>query len=108
MDTVLDLQNLVTGYTSKGQKTVVTANINAQLYQGELVCLIGPNGAGKSTLMKVIYGSYKPDGGTISIDGTMPTSVGDMKPTCSVNMAPPTAANPAPAQKMKILKLATS
>ena len=29
---------------------------------------------------------------TISIDGTMPTNDGDMKPTCSVNIAPPTAA----------------
>ena len=26
---------------------------------------------------------------TISIEGTMPTNDGDMKPTCSVNMAPP-------------------
>jgi len=44
---------------------------------------------------------------TISIDGTIPISDGDMKPTCSVNMAPPIPANAAPRQKMKILKLAT-
>ena len=29
---------------------------------------------------------------TISIDGTMPTKDGDMKPTCRVNIAPPIAA----------------
>ena len=29
---------------------------------------------------------------TISIDGTMPTNEGDMKPTCRVNIAPPIAA----------------
>ncbi len=45
---------------------------------------------------------------TISIDGTMPTKEGDMNPTCSVNMAPPTAASVDARQKMKTLKLATS
>ena len=44
---------------------------------------------------------------TISIDGTMPTKDGDMKPTLSANMAPPIAANTAAMQKAKILKLAT-
>ena len=29
---------------------------------------------------------------TISMEGTIPTKEGDMKPTCSVNMAPPMAA----------------
>ena len=40
---------------------------------------------------------------TISIDGTMPTKDGDMKPICSVNIAPPTAAIAEARQNTKIL-----
>ncbi|MBV6458252.1 MAG: Ribose import ATP-binding protein RbsA [Fimbriimonadaceae bacterium] len=31
--------------------------------------IVGENGAGKTTLMKILYGSYRPDGGTISVLG---------------------------------------
>ncbi|MER8872471.1 sugar ABC transporter ATP-binding protein [Mesorhizobium sp. M0814] len=36
---------------------------------GEVVGLIGENGAGKSTLLKILNGVYKPDAGSIAIDG---------------------------------------
>lgn len=69
MESILDLKNLTTGYKSRTSKTVVTSNINAELYRGELVCLIGPNGAGKSTLMRTISGSQKPIEGEVFLDG---------------------------------------
>ena len=37
---------------------------------GERVGVVGLNGAGKSTLIKVLTGLYRPDGGTLLVDGT--------------------------------------
>lgn len=46
--------NLDTGYHSKKDITVITREVNASLFSGELTCLLGPNGAGKSTLLKTL------------------------------------------------------
>ena len=41
------------------------------LYEGEIHSLIGENGAGKSTMMKILYGLYPKDGGTLEVRGTV-------------------------------------
>lgn len=43
--------------------------VNMELKQGELVGLIGPNGAGKTTVFNLLTGVYKPDNGTIKLNG---------------------------------------
>ena len=39
------------------------------VFPAEVVGIVGDNGAGKSTLIKIISGAYRPDGGTILVDG---------------------------------------
>ena len=40
-----------------------------KLETGTIMGIVGENGAGKSTLIKVLGGIYKPDSGTIKING---------------------------------------
>lgn len=57
----ITLQNITKDFT--GIRAL--ADINFDVYSGEIHGICGENGAGKSTLMKIISGAYKPDKGTI-------------------------------------------
>ena len=50
-----------------GVRALNDASLN--LAGGEIHALMGENGAGKSTLIKIITGVYRPDGGTMTMDG---------------------------------------
>jgi len=53
--------------------------LNFELKDGDFVTVIGGNGAGKSTLLNAISGVWKPDYGTIEIDGVDVTSMPEHK-----------------------------
>ena len=53
--------------------------LNLHIREGDFVTVIGGNGAGKSTLQNAIAGVWKPDFGTIEIDGVDVTSMPEHK-----------------------------
>lgn len=70
------------------QKTFNPGTVNAktalcgldlELKDGDFVTVIGGNGAGKSTLLNAIAGVWKPDYGTIEIDGVDVTNMPEHK-----------------------------
>ena len=53
--------------------------LNLEIKEGDFVTVIGGNGAGKSTLLNAIAGVWKPDYGTIEIDGVDVTNMPEHK-----------------------------
>ena len=62
---MLELQDVVK--TFDGFAALNGASLHADA--GAVYGLVGPNGAGKSTLIRVLTGVYRPDAGTVTIDG---------------------------------------
>ena len=52
-----------------GSKVIANDNVNLTLRHGEILALLGENGSGKTTLMNMISGIYRPDAGSIYING---------------------------------------
>ncbi len=63
---VLDMRGI--SKTFPGVKAL--DNVNFDLVRGEVHALCGENGAGKSTLIKILCGAYRPDTGSITLEGT--------------------------------------
>jgi putative ABC transport system ATP-binding protein len=51
--------------------------ISLQVARGQLTAVMGPSGSGKSTLMHILAGLDQPTSGTVSIDDTNITELGD-------------------------------
>ena len=45
-------------------------DVSFSVQRGEIASIIGPNGAGKTSLLNMISGFYRPDGGSITFEGT--------------------------------------
>jgi branched-chain amino acid transport system ATP-binding protein len=62
---LLEIKNL--GISFGGLRAV--DNFSITIEKGQLYGLIGPNGAGKTTMFNLLTGVYKPNAGTILLDG---------------------------------------
>lgn len=57
------------GITKTFGAVVANDNIDLDVKKGEILALLGENGSGKTTLMNMLSGIYRPDSGSIYIDG---------------------------------------
>ena len=64
----------ITGLTKVFQTTsgpyVAVQNVNAQMREGEFVCILGHSGCGKSTILSILAGLQKATYGGVVINGT--------------------------------------
>jgi ABC-type nitrate/sulfonate/bicarbonate transport system ATPase subunit len=56
--------------SNKGTLPVIDG-VSFSVADGEFVAMVGPSGCGKSTLLNIIAGFYKPDEGSVRVDGAV-------------------------------------
>ncbi len=67
MESFVEIKNLVKKY--KNTSNVAVDNLSLTIPKGSVFGLLGPNGAGKTTFISMLCGLFKPNEGSIFING---------------------------------------
>ena len=59
----------MTGISKSFPGVLANDSVDLNIYASEIHALLGENGAGKSTLVKILYGFYRADSGSIKLNG---------------------------------------
>ena len=51
-------------------RTIALRGVSLDANFGEMLYIVGPSGSGKTTLLSVLSGILRPDGGTVTVEGT--------------------------------------
>lgn len=77
MSALIQINNLSKSYWRDNIEIPVLIDIDLTVREGEFFGLMGPSGSGKTTLLNLIAGIDKPSGGTIVVNGTDITNMGE-------------------------------
>jgi branched-chain amino acid transport system ATP-binding protein len=67
--TTAAVQMSIVGVSKRFGGVTAVDGVSLDIPKGAIVSIIGPNGAGKTSLLNLISGFYKPDGGSIRLEG---------------------------------------
>jgi putative ABC transport system ATP-binding protein len=74
---VVVAEQLVRVYGEGDTAVHALRGVSVQIAPAQLTAVMGPSGSGKSTLMHILAGLDKPTSGSVQIDGTEITTLGD-------------------------------
>ncbi|MBR1739195.1 MAG: ABC transporter ATP-binding protein [Ruminococcus sp.] len=67
---MIEISNVTLEFDRNGSESFkALQDVSLTIPEGSIYGFLGSNGAGKSTLMRLMSGVYKPDGGSVKIDG---------------------------------------
>src|SRR5688572_12729257 len=73
----VELQKVSKSYREGEVERAVLRDVSVTIASGEIAVLVGRSGSGKSTLLNVIAGIDQPTAGTVMVDGTDLTALGE-------------------------------
>jgi len=65
------LSNFIFNKNSSNNKFLALDDISFEVPRGKMYAIIGLNGSGKTTLLRILAGIYKPDSGSVTINGKL-------------------------------------
>ncbi len=75
------------------QEVLAVADLNLEVFEGEIFGVLGPNGAGKTTTLNMLAGVVRPTAGHIELFGE-PFIAGDTAPFARIGYVPETTVLP--------------
>jgi putative ABC transport system ATP-binding protein len=80
-NTVVSAQDVTRVYGEGETAVQALRGVSLDVARGQLTAVMGPSGSGKSTLMHILAGLDRPTSGSVSVDGTEITTMGDQELT---------------------------
>ena len=75
----LQVRDLKKDYPTRDEPLSVLRGLSFEIKPGDSVAILGPSGCGKSTLLQILGTLQRPSDGSVTLDGTNPFELGEMK-----------------------------